>query len=92
MDRVTKNLLFVILTLPLVYGLEIITCRYKGLLQEYVMLCYELPIKTPACSAKDSPSKAPLALCGSDVSQSMSQSMTQRMMSIPTQPSKTRYL
>jgi hypothetical protein len=24
----------------LVYGLEITTCRYKGLLQEYVMLCY----------------------------------------------------
>jgi hypothetical protein len=23
-----------------VYGLEITTCRYKGLLQEYVMLCY----------------------------------------------------
>jgi hypothetical protein len=29
MDRVTKNLLFVILTLSLVYGLEIITYRYK---------------------------------------------------------------
>jgi hypothetical protein len=24
----------------LVYGLEITTCRYKGLLLEYVMLCY----------------------------------------------------
>jgi hypothetical protein len=26
-----------------VYGPEITTCRYKGLLQEYVMLCYWLP-------------------------------------------------
>jgi hypothetical protein len=33
-----KNLIFTILTLPLVYGLEITTCRYKSLLQEYVML------------------------------------------------------
>jgi hypothetical protein len=31
---------FAILTLPLVYGPEIITCYYKGLLQEYIMLCY----------------------------------------------------
>jgi hypothetical protein len=36
----------------------------KGLLQEYVMLCYGFPSKGPACSAKDSPSKAPLAPCG----------------------------
>jgi hypothetical protein len=27
----------------LVYGPEITTCRYKGLLQEYVMLCYGFP-------------------------------------------------
>jgi hypothetical protein len=27
-----ENLLFAILTLPLVYGSEITTCRYKGLL------------------------------------------------------------
>jgi hypothetical protein len=27
-----RNLLFAILTLPLVYGSEITTCRYKGLL------------------------------------------------------------
>jgi hypothetical protein len=27
-----ENLLFAILTLPLVYGLKITTCRYKGLL------------------------------------------------------------
>jgi hypothetical protein len=30
-------------TLPLVYGPEITTCRYKGILQEYVMLCYGFP-------------------------------------------------
>jgi hypothetical protein len=30
-------------TLPLVYSPEITTCRYKGLLQEYVMLCYGFP-------------------------------------------------
>jgi hypothetical protein len=36
---------FAILTLPLVYGPEITTCRYKGLLQEYVMLCYRFPHK-----------------------------------------------
>jgi hypothetical protein len=35
-----ENLLFTILTLPQVYGLEITTCCYKGLLQELVMLCY----------------------------------------------------
>jgi hypothetical protein len=35
-----EKLLFTIHTLPLVYGPEITTCRYKGLLQEYVMLCY----------------------------------------------------
>jgi hypothetical protein len=28
-----------------VYGPEITTCRYKGLLQNYVMLCYGLPHK-----------------------------------------------
>jgi hypothetical protein len=28
-----------------VYGLEITTCRYKGLLQEYIMLCYGFPHK-----------------------------------------------
>jgi hypothetical protein len=27
----------------LVYGLEITMCHYKGLLQEYVMLCYGFP-------------------------------------------------
>jgi hypothetical protein len=40
-------------TLPLVYGLEITTCRYKGLLQELVLLCYGFPVtQVPACNAK----------------------------------------
>jgi hypothetical protein len=38
-----ENLLFDILTLPLVYGPEITTCHYKGLLQEYIILCYGFP-------------------------------------------------
>jgi hypothetical protein len=80
---------FAILTLPFVYGLEITICHYKGLLQEYVMLCYGLRSKGPACSAKDSPAKAPLSPCGSGISQSMSQSMTQRVLQIITQLSKT---
>jgi hypothetical protein len=50
--------------IPLVYGPEITTCHYKGLLQEYVMVCYGFPIKGPTCSAKVSPTKAPLAPCG----------------------------
>jgi hypothetical protein len=54
-----ENLIFVILTLPLVYDPEITTCCYKGLLHEYVMLCYDFPIKDPTCSAKVSPAKAP---------------------------------
>jgi hypothetical protein len=33
------------ITLPWVYGPEITTCYYKGLLQEYVMLCYDFPNK-----------------------------------------------
>jgi hypothetical protein len=31
------------------------------------MLCCGFPIKGPACSAKDSPPKAPLAPCGSGI-------------------------
>jgi hypothetical protein len=31
------------------------------------MLCYRFPSKGPACSAKDSPTKAPLASCGSPI-------------------------
>jgi hypothetical protein len=37
-----------------VYDLEITTCHYKCLLQEYIMLCYSSPLG-PACSAKISP-------------------------------------
>jgi hypothetical protein len=48
-----ENLLFAILTLLLVYGPEITTWCYKGLLYELVMLCYDFfwP-RVPACSAK----------------------------------------
>jgi hypothetical protein len=36
-----------------VYGPEITTCRYKGLLQELVMLCYSFPMTwVSTCSAK----------------------------------------
>jgi hypothetical protein len=31
------------------------------------MLCYKFPSKGPACSAKDSLAKAPLAPCGSGI-------------------------
>jgi hypothetical protein len=31
------------------------------------MLCYGFPSKGPACSAKDSPAKTPLAPCGSGI-------------------------
>jgi hypothetical protein len=48
-----ENLIFDILTLPCVYGIEITTCRYKGLLQELVILCYGfLVTRVSACSAK----------------------------------------
>jgi hypothetical protein len=50
-----ENLLFTILTLPLVYDPEITTCHYKGILQELVMLCYGFTMtRVPACSAKGS--------------------------------------
>jgi hypothetical protein len=56
-----ENLLFVILTLPLVYGPKITTWRYKGLPQELVMLCYGFPVtQVPACSAKVSSWLKPL--------------------------------
>jgi hypothetical protein len=41
---------FAILTLPLVHDPEITTCRYKGLLQEYVMLCYGFPTSGRFCT------------------------------------------
>jgi hypothetical protein len=44
-----------------VYGPEITICRYKGLLQELVMLCYGFPVTwAPACSAKVSSWLKPL--------------------------------
>jgi hypothetical protein len=50
-----------------VHGVEITTYRYKGLLQEYVILCYGFPSKGPAYSAKHSSAKALLASCGSGI-------------------------
>jgi hypothetical protein len=44
-----------------VYGREITTCRYKGLLHELIMLCYGFPVtQDPACSAKVSSWLEPL--------------------------------
>jgi hypothetical protein len=62
-----ENLLFPFFTLPLLYGPQIATHRHKGFILEYVMLCYDFITKSPACSAKDSPTQAPLAPCGSQV-------------------------
>jgi hypothetical protein len=42
-----------------VYGLEITTCYYKGLLQEYVTLSYGFLNKRPPCSAKVSSISTP---------------------------------
>jgi hypothetical protein len=42
------------------YSLEITTCRYKGLLQEYVMLCYGFPTNGPASSDEVSHTQWPL--------------------------------
>jgi hypothetical protein len=48
-------------TLPLVYGLEITTCHYKGLLPELVMLFYGFPEhRVVTCSAKVSSWLEPL--------------------------------
>jgi hypothetical protein len=59
-------------TLPLVYGPEITTSCYKGLLQEYVILCYGIPNKqSPLAVPRFSVQTSPLAPCGSDSSQSM---------------------
>jgi hypothetical protein len=63
---------FAILTLPFVCDPEITTCRYKGLLQEYVMLCYGFPhavtkayYRSMSCFATDSHTKWPrLQCCG----------------------------
>jgi hypothetical protein len=56
-----ENLLFAILSIPLVYGSEITTCCYKGLLYELVMLCCSfLQPWVPNCSAKASSWLEPL--------------------------------
>jgi hypothetical protein len=56
-----ENLLFPILILPLVYGPEITTCCYKGLLYELAILCYGYPWpRVPARSAKVSSYLKPL--------------------------------
>jgi hypothetical protein len=49
-------------TLPLVYGPEITTCRYKGLLQEYVMLFYDfLNKRSPLAVLRFPAQTSPLA-------------------------------
>jgi hypothetical protein len=56
-----ENLLFAILTVPLVHGPEITTCHYKGLLQELVMLCCGFPWpRVPPSNAKVSSWLEPL--------------------------------
>jgi hypothetical protein len=50
-----------------VYDPYITICRYKVLLQEYVMLCYGFPSQGPTCSAKVFPTKTSFAPCGSQV-------------------------
>jgi hypothetical protein len=62
-----ENILFLFFTLPLVYAPEITTYCYNGLIQEYVVLCYDFPNKGPTCTAKVFLAKAPLAPCGSQV-------------------------
>jgi hypothetical protein len=71
-------------TLPLVYGPVITTCRYKGLLKEYVMHCYGFPNKrSPHVVLRFPTQTSPLAPCGSDISQSMMKCMSQSMMPFP---------
>jgi hypothetical protein len=85
-----ENLLFPFFILSLVYGPYITTCRYKGLLQEYIMLCYDYPNKqSPLVVLRFPAQTSPLAPCGSGRSQSMSQSMITKCGAIPTQPSMT---
>jgi hypothetical protein len=58
-----KNIFLSFFTLPLVYSPEITTCHHKGLLHEYVILCYGFLTKSPTCSAKFSLTQVPLAPC-----------------------------
>jgi hypothetical protein len=79
-----ENLIFAILTLPLVYGPEITICRYKGLLQEYVMLCYGFLNKQSLLAVLRFPAQMSiLAPCGSGDSQSMMKGMSHSIMPFP---------
>jgi hypothetical protein len=78
-------------TSPSVCGPEITRCRYKGLLQEYVMLCYGFPNKRSPLAVLRFPAQtSPLAPCGFGSSQSMSQRLITKYGAIPTQPSMTQ--
>jgi hypothetical protein len=78
-----QNLIFAILTLPLVYGPEITTCRYKGLLQELVMLCYSFPhLGTPLAMLRFPHNSSP----------SCTLWIKSRSAPFPTPPSKTHSL
>jgi hypothetical protein len=58
--------------LPWVYGLEITTCHYKGLLQKYVMIWYGFLNKwSPIAVLRFPAQTSPLAPCGSGRSQCM---------------------
>jgi hypothetical protein len=53
------------ITLPWVYGPDITTCCYKGLLQNYIMLCYSFLNKRSSLVVLRFPAQtSPLALCG----------------------------
>jgi hypothetical protein len=80
-------------TLPLVYGPEITTCCYKGLLHEYVMLCYGFLDKRSLHAVLRFPKQmSPHAPCALVSSQSMSQRLITKYGVIPTQPSTTHSL
>jgi hypothetical protein len=65
------------ITLPLAYGPEITTCYYKGLLQEYVKLCYGfLNKRSPHAVLRFPTQTSPLAPCGPGSSQSMMKDMS----------------
>jgi hypothetical protein len=73
------------ITLPWVYGLEITTCRYKGLRQEYVMLCYDFPNKRSPLAVLRFPAQmSPLEPCGLGSSQSISQRLITKYGAIPS--------
>jgi hypothetical protein len=80
-------------TLSLVCGPEITICHYKVLLQEYVMLCYGfLNKRSPIAVLRFPTQTSPLAPCGSDSSQSISQRLITKYGVILTQPSTTHNL